>query len=920
MRYILYTVLMCAVALSARAQHTFRSTSLSEALITLDQSSRRYDISFVYDELEDFTVSKTIKKGTSLPDAVREVCGFYPVRVRILGKEIFVECIQKDRTKLIGKLIDGESQPVAYANITLFHPTDSTYIGGGVSNEAGDFVIPCGAQQARVRISCVGFKTIERLMPIAHVGTIRMQMENHYLSGVSVSGRAPIIRNEADRLKYIVSNDPFAKGQSALELLNRVPMVTVTGNQATILGKGAAGFMLNGRVMEAGSEAIRQKLWSIRAEDIERIEVISIPSGRYQTGAGGYINIVLNHDQALGWRGDLSGQVASSDDWSERLNASLSYASKTFDLTMDADGDRRHEITDNTTRYQFPYLIRTSQNHETYANKNINLSTIIRYMPIQNLELGGMASYRYEDAHRNVTDLTNHVFTDYSTGMQKPNGPTQTIGLTAYLDLLLDSLGKKMSLTYNRYEENDDNIFRMTAVNEKWTSREYQSVCNSKTEYNINSLKLDFFFPFTFATFEAGFAYTYIDNEADVNDWRVCLQQERTWASDFSYQEKNFAAYLSAQATLSDRLTAKAGLRLEHTRPRGVEDNDDLSNDISGFKAIWTKNNEPNDRILPSLHLDYRLGRKQHLEFNWGTGIQRPKFYDLNPFEVYTSVLSVKKGTPSLIPSSTSHLEINYNNGEGLYAVAYHHHGHQMTDWITVFNPSTYIQDYDMYTYGHEPDYQPQEYYYLAGFEQETRPINCYNSDKSGFYLRYQRSLTPWMNMIAEGELYYYHAHPDLDITPFVTSKLYYPHPQYSYIPTEVGMPDLHGWGSRIGLTADFFLNRQHTLMLNAHYEHHFQEYEGLTKYGAYGSFNFALRYSLLNDRLKLSLVADDPFRQHILKTTRRYNDDLFTEHSRIDTHAHQVSLMVSYSLGGKKVRRVQRDTRNTESERAGKP
>lgn len=107
--------------------------------------------------------------------------------------------------------------------------------------------------------------------------------------------------------------------------------------------------------------------------------------------------------------------------------------------------------------------------------------------------------------------------------------------------------------------------------------------------------------------------------------------------------------------------------------------------------------------------------------------------------------------------------------------------------------------------------------------------------------------------------------------------------------------------------------------MFNAHYEHHFQEFEGLTKYGAYSSFSFALRYALLNDRLKLSLVADDPFHQHILRTTRRYNDDLFTEHSRIDLHAHQVSLMVSYSLGGKKVRRVQRDTKNTESERAGK-
>lgn len=143
MRHTLYLIILLgAVAFPSSAQHVFRSTSLSDALIQLDESSKRYDVNFVYDELEDFTVSKTIKKGRSLPDAVREVCGFYPVKVRVKGRDIFVECIKKDRTKLMGRLIDGERQPVAYANITLFDPFDSTYIGGGVSNEAGDFVIP----------------------------------------------------------------------------------------------------------------------------------------------------------------------------------------------------------------------------------------------------------------------------------------------------------------------------------------------------------------------------------------------------------------------------------------------------------------------------------------------------------------------------------------------------------------------------------------------------------------------------------------------------------------------------------------------------------------------------------------------------------------------------------------------------------
>ena len=104
------------------AQHVFQGTSLSKALIELDQSTTNYDISFVYDELEDFTVTKTVRRGRSLPDAVREVCGFYPVRVTVKGRNILVECIQKARTKLTGHLIGPDHEPVAYANITLFPP------------------------------------------------------------------------------------------------------------------------------------------------------------------------------------------------------------------------------------------------------------------------------------------------------------------------------------------------------------------------------------------------------------------------------------------------------------------------------------------------------------------------------------------------------------------------------------------------------------------------------------------------------------------------------------------------------------------------------------------------------------------------------------------------------------------------------
>jgi outer membrane receptor for ferrienterochelin and colicin len=265
-------------------------------------------------------------------------------------------------------------------------------IGGGVSNEAGDFVIPCGAKEARVRISCMGFKTIERVMAIGQVGTIQMQMENNYLHNVTVTGHPPIIRNKGDRLQYIVANDQFAKGQDMLELLSRVPTVSLSNGYASILGKGRAVIMLNGRVIENGNEDFRQKLWSLRAEDIERIEVISIPPSRYESNEGGYINIILKRDQTKGWRGDVTGLFALSDTWSGAANGSASYSSEKFDMTIGADLERKADIIDTESRYNFTGIYKTSYTHQKWVNEIFGGNGLFRYQPLENLELGAMVS------------------------------------------------------------------------------------------------------------------------------------------------------------------------------------------------------------------------------------------------------------------------------------------------------------------------------------------------------------------------------------------------------------------------------------------------------------------------------------------------------------------------------------------------
>lgn len=901
---------------SLKAQHHFKATSLSEALIALDHSTERYDISFVYDELEDFTVTTDIRKSSSVPDAVRQVCGFYPVKVSVKGRNIFVECIQKDRTKMTGRLVDAHNQPIAYANILLYHPSDSTVIGGGVSNEAGDFVIPCSAHEARVKVSCIGYKTLERALPIGNVGTLRLQTANIYLGPVSVSGHVPVIRSEADRLSYIVSRDAFARELTAMELLNRVPMVSVTGGNASILGKGPAHFMLNGRMVEHDGETIRQKLWSMRAEDIERIEVISVPSGEYQTEAGGYINIVLNTAQSQGWRADLSGQGImndgftrehSSSGYSERLNASLSYGSQKLDFSLDLQQSWVASAKGTYTKYSnIIHGIRKYDKSEHIRmdrhDGNIGINTMLRWRPSEKLEFGAMLSSQSqrltiesEDKAYVLNDKVGRYSYNTSSNGLYPNYPAKTLNLTAYADWKLDQKGKKLNFSYNYFQQkNEDKTNGWSSeLKEYDPSIQTALFTTANVKYKLHDVKLNLTMPFKFVCIDAGLAYTDISNPSYItnggnDNYALVLN-----TTDYDYCERTAAAYLTLQRDFFGKhLSAKAGLRLERTwlegetNTLGVYTPDDI--------IRYEENNRTYNELLPTLHLAWRLGRHHQLSLAYGVGINRPNLHDMNPLQFFFHQSYHMQGNPALFHGKTKSLELNYTNGRGLNATAYYHKAQNQVEWISEF-------------YFNTPNEDAQPY-------QMTYPINCVNYEKSGLILRYQHQFSHQFSAIAEGEAYYY----DADAA-YMTDSRIVNGTKHMAVPTEVKLPSdidtryntivsqrCSGRGGRLALSTDFFLNRKHTWMVSGRYDHWFKDYQGITCYDGYGYFSFAVRCSLLRDRLKLSLTAIDPFSQYIVEGSRSYTSaggiypsgtQLFYEHFHSSQHLTNVSLTATYSL-----------------------
>jgi len=198
-RYITF-IFVLLLTVSAQAQkrisREYDNVSLSDALRQLSEKQTGYTIYFLYNELEDFRITTTVK-NKHVPQAIQQMIGFYPIRVTTSieeeGKKIFVECIQKTESRYKGTIIDETGQPVAYANVYLLHPSDSTLIGGGVSNEAGLFVVPCETNPVLARISFVGYKTVYKQCYNTELGTIRIQPETQTLKGVTVKGERPLL-------------------------------------------------------------------------------------------------------------------------------------------------------------------------------------------------------------------------------------------------------------------------------------------------------------------------------------------------------------------------------------------------------------------------------------------------------------------------------------------------------------------------------------------------------------------------------------------------------------------------------------------------------------------------------------------------------------------------------------------------------
>ena len=372
-RISILILLLCVLVSTASAQRIIRNyhdRSMSDVLIDLGKASSRYKVSFIYNELEDFTVTQNIHTD-NLPDAIRKVISYYPMQMTVGDSLITVECTRKADRKLIGRLIDNHNLPVEFANIQLLNPQDSSFLCGGVSNANGDFVIPCQQRQAIMKVSFVGYKTICRLVDVARIGNVRMQADSYQLKKVVVKGS--LRTDHGDHATYAFSDEQIKNARHSQDLLASLPNIYIdplTGKTASMDGKSVK-ILINDVPMTSEND-----LKSIPSNKIKKVEYYDDPPARY--GDVILMNIItkpLDTGYAVGFDAESALTTGFSNDnvYFKYNKGNHQYS---FDYTLnvrnykDWIGDEQYALTldDQTAIYDYH-----RHKHFGYTDNKFNL-------------------------------------------------------------------------------------------------------------------------------------------------------------------------------------------------------------------------------------------------------------------------------------------------------------------------------------------------------------------------------------------------------------------------------------------------------------------------------------------------------------------------------------------------------------------
>ena len=569
---------------------------------------------------------------------------------------------------ITGIVLDqDDGQPLEYATLILQSLRNPDRVTGGITDAFGKFNVQTMPGRYNVRVEYISYKTYikeeQTFSTSTDLGTIRLSVDVEQLEGVEVVGERTTVELRLDKKIYNVGSDLTVKGGSVTDVLDNVPSVTVDveGN-ISLRGNESVRILINGKP-SALSGLSTEALQQLPAEAIEKVEVITNPSARYDAeGTAGILNIILKQSKTAGLNGSVSVNVGNPDSYGGNL--SLNLRRENFNI-----------FTNTSYRY------RSGPGNALFEQENFNLdgstaSFQDEYRDYQRQRDGFNTNIGFEFFIDSTSSITNSFVYRKSNGDDNVDidffnfdaSRNPTIQRNRFTNEFEDDEDIQYSVNYKKNFDKDGHELTLDYQYSTGTELE-NSIINEiiigetstlPTEQTINDerqirqlVQMDYVLPFgkdDKSQFELGYRGTFNNFNTDFNFGILengTLNSDPNFSNELNYKEYVNSAYTQL-GTKINKFNILGGLRMEAS-DIGVE----LvkTNEISNKQYVdW----------FPSLFLGYEFSEKEQLTISYSRRLRRPRSRFINPFPSRSSNTNLFQGNPNLDPTYTNAFDLGY--------------------------------------------------------------------------------------------------------------------------------------------------------------------------------------------------------------------------------------------------------------------
>ncbi len=583
----------------------------------------------------------------------------------LLFSLLFLSKLSLAQFQLSGILITQNQVPIEYASVSIFPLSDSTQLKGVISNQKGQFLLTNLNQTTyQLTVQMIGYEDWQQQIDLTksiQLQPILLKETTTLLKEVEVVARQSTVESHLGKKVLRIGQDISSSGSTAIEALENIPSIATTPKgQIQIRGNSNVIIYINGKETKRSPTTLK----FIAAESLEKIEVITNPSAKYDAeGVGGIINLVYKKNKIQSFKLEgLSNLSLASNPLTSRsdigLNASISQERFSFFTNLTYDYSRYQDLA-HTSRQNLgsPDSILLFENATVHhgIGKVANASLGFTLEPDTSFSLGLEMNF-------DQWDLANEI--EQTSSFEYRSSPEETLDFNTNREELENELWINFSLkkemkkhqlnaSFTVGGENESNFSQldeMDGLSGSSTSLNYFLASSQEKEQQRYYLgKIDYEIPFNrFGTIETGIKTDFI--QYNILQKIELLDNANSLAdNDFQINLQKIGAYLIHKHQIK-KLEYALGLRVEHFASQAIQ------------QANQTRFTQDFTGLFPSVQLNYLIAKhEQTLGFNYTRRMNRPRFFHLNPYISYEDPLNLETGNPSLEPEIGDLFELNYH-------------------------------------------------------------------------------------------------------------------------------------------------------------------------------------------------------------------------------------------------------------------